>query len=127
MIDVAKLIRIRASLDAALATAKTAADAPGLSKAYLAHRREVASMLDGELLAEFDRLYPEAHYQGSPVVPIDLQLRWAEVVPLLSGMSGWLNGLIQADQISREIAANAEAYAREKVRAERGIGFKDPK
>jgi hypothetical protein len=45
----------------------------------------------------------------------------------MSGVSGWLDGLIQVDQLEEQVRANAEAYAREKVKAERGIGFRDAK
>jgi hypothetical protein len=45
-LDVAKLIRVKAAIDATLASSKEATDAPGLSRAYISHRREVASMLE---------------------------------------------------------------------------------
>ena len=84
-------------------------------------------MLDGSLLEEFDRLYPEAHFSGARVFFEDLQREHGEVVVRMSGMSGWLDGIIQVNQAQRQLRANAQAYAREKVKAERGIGFKDPK
>jgi hypothetical protein len=45
----------------------------------------------------------------------------------MSGVSGWLHGIIEVDQFEGQGLANAEAYAREKVKAERGIGFREAK
>lgn len=124
-LDIAKLIRVKAAIDNTLANGKEATDAPGLSRAYIAHRREVASMLEGALLAEFERLYPEDHFRGVPTHGPDLRRQYGEVVSLISGVSGWLDGIIQVDQLQEQVRSNADAYAREKVKAERGIGFKE--
>lgn len=41
-------------------------------------------------------------------------------------MAGWLDGIIEAAQYQNRLIAEANAYAREKVKAERGIGFRSP-
>jgi hypothetical protein len=84
-------------------------------------------MLDGALLEEFERLYPEEHFRGVPTHGPDLRHQYGEVVSLMSGVSGWLHGIIEVDQFEGQRLANAEAYAREKVKAERGIGFREAK
>jgi hypothetical protein len=43
-----------------------------------------------------------------------------------AAVSGWLKNAVEAELIERRIAAEAEAYAKERVRAERPIGFQAP-
>ena len=44
----------------------------------------------------------------------------------LGQLSGWLNGLVEAAQFEAKIHAEAEAYARERVKGERPAGFDLP-
>jgi hypothetical protein len=124
--DIAKFIRIKASVDAALASADSATHAQGLSIAYGSYRTEILAMIsaDGDLSAEFARLFPEHAFSGIAGFGPDMAVNFGKAKTFLSGVSGWVEGIIQAAQADVQIQANAEAYAREKVRAERGIGFR---
>jgi hypothetical protein len=44
----------------------------------------------------------------------------------LGAMAGWLNGFIEEAQFEARLRAEADAYAKERVKAERGIGFQPP-
>jgi hypothetical protein len=39
-------------------------------------------------------------------------------------MAGWLGGLVEEAQLQARMKMEAEAYATERVKQERGIGFK---
>jgi hypothetical protein len=125
-LDIGKFIRIKASVDAALASADSATHAQGLSNAYGSYRTEILAMIsgDGDLSAEFARLFPEHAFSGIADFGPDMAVNYGKAKTLLSGVSGWLDGIIQAAQADVQIRANAEAYAREKVKAERGVGFR---
>ena len=126
VVDIAKFIRIKASVDGTLASADSPTHAQGLSSAYGSYRAEILTVISAEsdLSAEFSRLFPEHAFRGSPGWGPDMAVNYGRVVSLLSGVAGWLNGVIQFAQAEGQIQANAEAYAREKVKSERGVGFR---
>ena len=43
---------------------------------------------------------------------------------MLSRLAGWIDGLIEEGQYATRLAAEAEAYAEARIKADRGIGFK---
>jgi hypothetical protein len=76
---------------------------------------EVATAIAGDanLLMEFRR-----------VLPAEDTIFWRDVEPRASALVGWLRGAVQAASFQMRIEVEAQAYAVERVRAERPIGFR---
>lgn len=120
-IDIEKFIRLRSTIRAVTAAPTiTGAAEEMLIHSYVQIRSEVRSMLtDENVAAEFEALCPE----GPTATGSGSTSRALEAVALLRQMAGWLDGLIEVAERSAQITANAEAYARAQLKAERGVGF----
>lgn len=94
-----------------------------LLELYKTSRGQIAVMLDGDLLKEFDSLFP-ANWDRGTVSTGSVTVTASGVRGRLSAMAGWLDGLIEGLRFEAQITANAEAYAREALKAERGMGFR---
>jgi hypothetical protein len=119
-LDPQRIIRIRSTIEAA-ADKTTATFA--LIELYTATRNQLLAMLEGDLVTEFEGLFPTWHRRGGMLAG-SLGITSSEARTRLRSLVGWLNGLVQGMQYEAQITANAEAYARERVKAERGIGFR---
>jgi len=94
----------------------------GLPVAYARLRDETSALAGGDLTDEFGRLFPPVaalptdhdHEFAGNVVAKGNEARLA-----LAQLGGWLDGVILQARMQLEI----DAYARERVKAERGMGF----
>jgi hypothetical protein len=124
--DVPKVLRlqgtIRASLEA-VPIAQAAHASETMAHTYRRARAEVLSAIPDVDREEFERLFPEQLDQVTDTSGgrIGMQVaRYNTARNLLGSMAGWLDGYVRAAQMQVE----ASAYAQERVKAERGIGFK---
>lgn len=90
-------------------------------------------MLDDEdLRQEFESLIPAWRDEAAPrrgvvagaLVAPTVGRSAATARLRLRTLVGWIDGLVESMRYEAQIAANAEAYARETVKAERGMGFR---
>ena len=113
--DVKKLIRISEMVNDVKDQAGKAENKPRNKSpfvdAYNNMRSEAEEVLDEDLKTEFNSLIPK----------IDT---WRHVDSALSQLQGYLQGIIKSESYDMQLKANAEAYAKEKIKEERGIGFK---
>jgi len=116
------LIRLQATADALVQSARSAKGgslqplrAVGRQLEALAESiRDVLKAEDPDLARQFDQ-----EVGGEVATP-----HAADAAA--SAIAGWLRGVVAAEQVEAQLAANAKAYAEEKVRAERGVGFRAP-
>jgi hypothetical protein len=97
-----------------------------LASAYGRFREEALSAVDDSARAEVERLFPELHALSSSLntdVVID---NYHRARSLMQSLAGWLGGLIEEAQFKGRLEAEARAYAEERVRQERGVGFRAP-
>ena len=110
--DIKKLIRIQSS---AAATAKAvhpgSTPAPQIRSVFWRLRNELleGDALTPDLCDELRRTFPDSDPSAG--------------LPHLVALAGWIAGVITGEQAEEQMRLNAEAYARERVRAERGVGF----
>jgi hypothetical protein len=131
-IDVERFIRLRSTVKSAstsLPKGQEVASGRALSDAYRRLRAEVAETIPEDLREEFSKLFPEnvsfppsGDVQGSALLQQAAQANAAR--SLLEQMAGWLDGLVESAEHQMRINAEAQAYAQERVKAERGIGFR---
>lgn len=122
-IDVKRILRLRSTIAAGTGTKATSA----LIALYSTARAQVLAMLDGDLAAEFEELFPAwSARRGGGVISqaVSSGVTLSEARGRLSAIVSWLDGLVQGLQIEAQTKANADAYARERVRQERGMGFR---
>jgi hypothetical protein len=128
-VDLSRVIRLREAVRSIL---ESIPDRPnvgelalvigGLPVAYANLRNEASNLVPEDTRAEFNRLFPSvqprpADYMND--VPIVTVGRGSEARTLLAQLGGWLDGFIVKARMQSEI----DAYARERVKAERGVGF----
>jgi hypothetical protein len=121
--DVAKLIRLHAAVASAadLPDKLSSARAYALADAYMRLRAEVRGVIDANLRDEFDRLFQELR---PTMTAGGAYLRLAaESESAIRRLSGWIDGVVKAATLEDRAQRDAEAYARERVRQERGVGF----
>lgn len=123
--DVARIIRLKSTIEAAAATKVAHWEAVDT---YNRLRDEIAQALAdaGEPGPEFERLYPHWDYQtnGARLMGrvVNSNQAATEAKARMTQIAGWLKGLVDAARVEAEI----HAYAVERVKAERGIGFQAP-
>lgn len=66
-----------------------------------------------DLSGEFERLFAEERER----------IFWRDVDPRASALVGWLRGVVAAESFQARLEAEARAYAEERVKAERKVGF----
>lgn len=117
-IDINRILRLRSTIDAGASSNSTTA----LIELYRTAREQVLAMLEGELRTEFEELFPgwDARWGGGQVLGVTM----GEARGRLRSIVGWLDGLIEGARYQGQLKANAEAYARERIKADRGIGFR---
>lgn len=125
-LDPRRIIRVRAAV--AAATEDSSPSTSVLMDLYTTSRNQILEMLeDDELVDEFSSLLPG--WTDAPGSDLGRAIGASGVTAhaarlRLRTLVGWLDGLIESLRYDAQIAANAEAYAREVVRSERGIGFR---
>ncbi len=101
----------------------TAGDA--LPNAYQKLREEVGTVIEDEQREEFERLFPPwsrpstAGSVRGGFDPLRAAAATNEARALLGQLAGWLEGFVSEVRMKLE----ADAYAKERVKQERGIGF----
>ena len=129
-IDVGAFTRIRSAIERVVAADENPAGSSAFSQAVDTYRAQIRALLASEtaLLAEFDGLFPandpQAARPSGGLLSAALRDPTAAHRLALTGMAGWLAGLVDAANAAAQRQANAEAYAREKVNRERGVGFR---
>ncbi|HSW42642.1 MAG TPA: hypothetical protein VLM76_09055 [Patescibacteria group bacterium] len=125
-IDLGRFLRIKTAIERVLAGATNASAAQGLRDAYSLWREEARKAMPESLLEEFDRIAPEdAGPRGRMAISPDLPIIAGAMRARLEGLAGWLQGFVEEANQAAQIAANADAYAREKVRSEKpAMGFR---
>ena len=117
------MLRLHGAITSALASvsedqAVMAAEALGIT--YTSLRAEVRAIVPDGLTEEFERLFspqvPGARARG----PMGDAKHFSQARAALGAMAGWLDGFIREARMRAEV----EAYAKERVKAERGVGFK---
>jgi hypothetical protein len=89
----------------------------------------VSTLGDDPLRSEFAKLFPaepmavRATARSAVIPPHDSSgvEGLANLKTHLAGVAGWLGGLIEAEEREAQIKANADAYAKEKLAADRGV------
>ena len=124
-IDLGKVLRLHGAITSALEAApegQAAVAGSALAMTYTRIRTEVRDIIPDEQAEEFDRIFPEQVPTGRSVG--GQLMRQAEhfnqARTLLGSLAGWLDGFIREAHMHAEVAA----YAAERIRQERGIGFK---
>lgn len=120
-------MRLRGAIQSSLSSVSDgqAALAGGaMSEAYMTCRTEVRSAIDPDLWEEFDRLF----LTSATSAPIGREgaARFNEARIRLGKMGGWLEGQIEYLKYTSQLEAEAEAYARAKLKREDGMGFRPP-
>jgi hypothetical protein len=120
--DIDRFIRLRSTVVAAAEDR----DGTAAPSTYEALQGEIRDALPEELRGEFDRLFG-GNYSTSGTalgraMAAAAKADWA--MGKLRAMSGYLNGIIESAQAGERMRLEAEAYARERVKTDRGIGFK---
>jgi hypothetical protein len=138
-VDIGVLLRIRNSAQEALtATPPDHSSAwNGLVETYERLREWAAQVIGDAHRDEFNRLFPQtidqriagtgaAGGRPNPAALFAQQEVASEARTRLGSLAGWLNGFIEEAQFRTRVQAESDAYAKERVKAERGVGFKPP-
>lgn len=133
-LDVGALLRLRNGLQEALAAtpAEQGSAWQGLVDAYEGLRGRASQVIGDAHAEEFERLFPAAidrrtaghditHDPGAMFVQQEVA---SDARTRIASLAGWLNGFIEEAQFNMRMQAEADAYAKERVRTERGVGFK---
>ncbi|MDQ3878367.1 MAG: hypothetical protein M3290_08480 [Actinomycetota bacterium] len=132
MADVERIVRLKSAIEAASRTARDdqteqiAFSQEPLQRSYRNLRAQVRDAIEPELIAEFDGLFPEDppdiinRSQGRLAL---MASRALQAKGLLETMAGWLGGIVASATEERRLRIEAEEYAKERVRQERGVGL----
>jgi len=130
-IDVGRFIRLRSTVKSASTSVPQGQEAVAgraLTDAYRRLRAEVAGAIPEPLSEEFSKLFPESVPPpggGAGLGRLGAQAAESNAArSLLEQMAGWLDGVVESAEHQMRIDAEAKAYARERVKAERGVGFR---
>jgi hypothetical protein len=131
--DVETHMRLKAAIQAAadsIPEGQIAVAGSAYHDAYDRFRPRVRDAVPEELHDEFDEFFPSEAKPGG-VARRGGTLRAAgassnEARALLLTLAGWLQGHIDGALAEAKRNAEADAYAKERVKAERGIGFRRP-
>lgn len=125
--DVGTFLRLQGAVDGAIdaSKAKNSTQAGSATEdAYFRLRKEIRESIPAEDQEEFDRLFPDTVIPSlkarSDAGPASATERFGTAQTLLTSLSGWLGGYVQHARLEAE----TRAYAEERVKAERGVGFK---
>lgn len=128
--DVKRFIRLRAAIEEAMAAVRpedAAASGKAMPESYVRLRAQVLELLgdeDPSLVEELNALCPYTDWpQAGRGDLFKNAAVYNEARSYLARMLGWLKGIIEGEQYESQVAANAAAYASERVRQERQIGF----
>jgi hypothetical protein len=132
-IDVGRFIRLRSTVKAAstsIPKGQEAAAGAAFADAYRGLRAQVFETLPEPLRDEFTRLFPDSVPPqpsgdvrgGGPLLAQAAQANAGR--SLLEQMAGWLDGVVESAEHEMRLEAEARAYAEERVKAERGVGFR---
>ena len=136
-VDLGRLLRAKNMIESATtAVAADASSARALTESYQRLRQTIRQLIEGEgLEGEFDQLFPEIDIAEAPTARLagrsglqhnlELETDARRASTLLQQLSGWLNGMIQEQTLEQQIAANAEAYARQQGRPPTGFAPRD--
>ena len=130
--DVHELVRLKSTIESTVGAVdaskpeQLALGREPLHASYRSLRPRLRNAVDANLHEEFDDLFPE-----EPPDIIDrshgrLGLHTAQAIQaktLLEGMAGWLGGIVATATEKERMRVEADAYARERVRQERGVGL----
>jgi hypothetical protein len=132
-LDIGACIRLRNSAKEALASLPEDQGSAwrGLTSIYVQLRAQVASVVSEPQSAEFNALFPNEisvgaadnsiiHDPGAMFAQQDVA---SQARSLIGALAGWLDGFIEEAQFAAKLHAEAEAYARERVKSEREFGF----
>jgi hypothetical protein len=131
-LDVPKYMRLRTAVRNALDSVGPDASSAfrGLVDAYQRLRAEARDAVGDDLVKEFDDLFPATIDLGaagtgnhSPTAMLKQQEVANTARTLLGQLAGWLDGFIEAAQFDARLQADAEAYAKERIKSERKVGF----
>jgi hypothetical protein len=123
--DAGKFLRLQKMVEAAASSAKESnavMAAKAMQEAYNRVRGEVRETIPAARQEEFDRLFKSrlGGYGGGPRGEAD---RFHEAKTTLATLAGWLGGFVEEARLEAEV----EAYAKARIKAERGVGFKAPR
>lgn len=132
MTNVEQVVRLKSAIEAACKTVQNdqseqiALAQEPLERSYRTLRTQVRDAVDSELHEEFDALFPENppdiinRSQGRLGL---MMARALQAKALLETMAGWLGGIVDSATEERRLRIEAEEYAKERVRQERGVGL----
>lgn len=133
-LDIGALLRLRNGLREALAAtpAEQGSAWQGLVEAYEGLRNRASEVVGDDHADELGRLFPpliDRRTAGRDITrdPSALFVQQevdSEARTRIASLAGWLNGFIEEAQFNLRVQAEAEAYAKERVKADRGVGFK---
>ena len=119
--ELATLMRLRGAIRGSLngvPTEQAAVAGKAMMESYLKCRAEALTAIDSNLRAEFGRMFPTMIVSSG--IGAEAAARFNEARASLGRMDGWLQGQIEYLKYEHQVQAEAEA----KVKADRGIGFK---
>ena len=122
--DVGPLIRLRSTIRSLLSGAEKYESETGavLVTAYQASRSETQGLVGDAMADELDRVAPEPSFGGTETWQDKIDFNKAKLA--LNQLAGWIDGLVEQAQYTARLAAEAEAYAEARLKAEQGMGFK---
>jgi hypothetical protein len=95
----------------------------GRNHVQLTHVGKQLNALLGEMRAQLRGAEPE-EAEFSRLFPHEEKIFWRDAEPRASALAGWIRGAVDAAILSVRIEAEARAYAEQRLKEERGIGFK---
>jgi hypothetical protein len=115
-VDIGQLRRIRGGVRGAIesASGRGALGAAGLVDVFNSSLESIEAAVDDELRAELHANVPALAGLTGDLLE-DANIR-ASAATRLGQLGGWLDGLIEHLESQERVAAEAEAYARERVR-----------
>lgn len=127
-LNVERILRLQGAVRAAAASVSennAVAGADPMLSSYRRLRDEVRGAIPSEDVPEFDRVCPPnvPAFAANRSRALDQAGKFHAARSMLEQMAGWLDGYVRHAQLQAE----AEAYAAERVKEERGIGFRSNK
>lgn len=122
-VEVGRFMRLRGAIQGALDAIpvdQAAVAGRAMAARYRIFRHEAQKVVPKGYLDELESLFPEAPIAGGRRDVREEAETYNQARGLLGALAGWLDGFIQEARSQAE----TEAYVRERVKQERGVGFK---
>lgn len=127
--DIGVLLRLKGGIESTLESlggGDPTNSQAALASAYGRFRNEALSAVGDAAQPELERLFPDLHPISSSLNAPAVLDNYHRARSLMNGLAGWLGGFIEEAQFQVRVESESRAYAVERVRQERGVGFRPP-